>query len=108
MGSRCDSGFKVSLPASLAVGSPNLKAIHPWAYSCTVKAKRIGGAISKSPIILSKAKVLVGLMHCNFRCELHLLLGSIRWSDAVVEQSWDVATSGSVMVHLETNSLPFI
>lgn len=32
-GSICFLGFKVSLPARLAVGSPNLSATNPWATS---------------------------------------------------------------------------
>ena len=37
--SMCFFGFKVSRPASLAVGSPNLSATYPWAISCRMAEK---------------------------------------------------------------------
>src|SRR3972149_3028042 len=44
-GSICAIGFKVSLPACLAVGSPNLFATHPCAASWKVIATTTGIAI---------------------------------------------------------------
>ena len=38
--SMCAKGFKVSLPIKRAVGSPSLSAIHAWAASWIVIAKR--------------------------------------------------------------------
>lgn len=38
-GSICFLGFKVSLPASLAVGSPNRSATNPCATSCSMAEK---------------------------------------------------------------------
>ena len=52
------SGFSVSLPASLAVGSPNLKAIQPWATSWMMMAKSRGGAINMSVPIRSNLQTL--------------------------------------------------
>lgn len=42
-GSMWERGFKVNLPSAFAVGSPNLKAAKPWAYSCIVDAINIEG-----------------------------------------------------------------
>lgn len=36
----CGRGFNVILPAYLAVLSPHLDAIHPWAHSWTTTAKK--------------------------------------------------------------------
>jgi len=40
MGSICARGFRVSLPAYLAVGSPRLYAIHPCATSWIMTARK--------------------------------------------------------------------
>ncbi len=45
MGSRCLSGFMVTLPRCFAVGSPSLMAVHAWAHSWMVRARSTGGAI---------------------------------------------------------------
>ena len=65
-GSRCLSGFMVSRPAILAVGSPRRKATQPCASSCTVRAKSRGGSWMAScwmSVLISKfmtASVLRG------------------------------------------------
>ena len=55
----CASGFSVSLPMSLAVGSPSLFATKPWAVSWNVIAIRIGSADMTNCLIISEISVII-------------------------------------------------
>jgi len=60
-GSMCTRGFKLSRPACLGVGSPNLEAIHPWAYSWKV-------------IDTKRIRIRIGIIICLDQIEALLLI----------------------------------
>ena len=107
------TGLSVSLPKFLAVGSPSLYAIYPWAVSCTDRERKTMGRLSKREIMkfcISPLKSELSIkfsVKCVFSrtdmsnvvsCEILVGLSLYRHSVLAVLYHYDGRTGDAVVI----------